>query len=402
MPRWILRILTAVTASVVWGSVFIACAATDLRTPSCSPSSDQPPARRASCLHALALADQKRNDFASAENRLREALASWTEAGPDFRPSYAISLLNLGELYRLEHRNAESEARLREALDVAGTVRAGYPEIYPAALSRLAGLYAGSDRSQQARVLLNEAIPSFRGLAKPEGSEHARALATLGLLDIVAANYREAESHLSDAIALSSGAAGEDTPETAEYQCNLALAYIQDGQMDRAEPLLNRARFVVETKGSRDDLRLAAVYAEIGLVATNRRKFSIAEDAAKRSIAILERQPVPEPSKVVLARVNLAAVYLRARRLDDAEQILPGLVAEERAMAPRSCLLADGLRELAELRALRHSWREATALYEESLAIYRERLGPDNPGIARLQKTYEEALKHAGKSAPLA
>jgi tetratricopeptide (TPR) repeat protein len=263
-------------------------------------------------------------------------------------------------------------------------------------------LYAESDREGEARALLNEGIPLFRGLAKPQGREHARALATLGLLDIIAANYKDAESHLSEAIALSSGAAGEDTPETAEYQSNLALAYIQDHQMDRAEPLLNRARFVLETKGSPYDTRLAMVYGEIGLMATNRRKFAIAEDAEKRSIAVLERQPVPQPSKIAQARVNLAAVYLQARRLDEAEQILPGLVAQERAMAPRSCLLADGLRELAELRSLRHSWREATALYEESIAIYGERLGWDNPGIAPLQRAYEDALKRAGKSAPTA
>jgi len=354
------------------------------------------------CQHELALADQARGDFTSAERRLHEALTSWTKAGVDFRPSYAISLLNLGELYRLEHRYAESEARLREALDVARTVRDAYPQIYPAVLTRLAGLYAESDRAGVARALLNESLPLFRELAKPQGHEHARALATLGLLDIIAAKYKDAESHLLDAIALSSGADGEDTPETAEYQSNLALAYIQDRQMDRAEPLLNRARFVLETKGSSNDIRLAMVYGEIGLMATNRRKFAIAEDAEKRSIAILERQPVPQPSKVAQARVNLAAVYLQARRLDEAEQILPGLVAEERAMAPRSCLLADGLRELADLRALRHSWREATALYAESIAIYGERLGRDNPGIAPLQKAYEEALKHSGKSVPAA
>jgi tetratricopeptide (TPR) repeat protein len=399
MRRRILIILSAVTASVAWGS---ALAATDLRTPLCNISNDQPAAKRASCQHALALADQARGDFASAENRLRGALVSWNEAGPPFRPSYAISLLNLGELYRLEHRYGEAETKLREAVDVTRSVRAIFPQEYPEAVSRLAGLYAESDRAPQARVLLNEALPLFRSLKEPQDAEYAHALSTLGLLDIVAAQYKDAEAHLSEAVSLSSRAAGEDDPETAGYQSDLALAYLQDSQPDRAEPLLNRARYVVETKSGPNDVRLGAIYGEIAILACNRKKFRIAEDAAKRSLAILESQPVPDRTKIALGRVNLATVYLRVHRLDEAEQILPGVVADERSIAPRSCLLADGLRELGDLRALRHSWREATALYEESLDIYRERLGSDNPGIAPLRKAYEDALKRAGKSAPIA
>lgn len=401
MRRWILTILTAVTASVAWGSLFLT-AATDLRTPICDPSNDQPAAKRASCQHVLALAAQSRSDFPAAENRLREALASWTEAGPTFRASYAISLLNLGELYRLEHRYAEGESKLREAVDVTRSVQAEFPQTYPEALSRLAGLYAESDRAGRARTLLNEALPLFRGLQKPQDAEYAHALSTLGLLDIVAAQFKDAETHLSEAVSLSAKAAGDDDPETAGYQSDLALAYIQDSQPDRAEPLLNRARYVIETKAGPNDVRLAAIYGEIGILACNRKKFQIAEDAAKHSLAVLSAQRAADSTKIALARVNLATVYLRARRLDEAEQILPGVVADERTFAPRTCLLADGLRELAELRALRHSWREASALYEESIAIYRERLGSENPGIAPLQKAYEDARKHAGKSAPVA
>jgi Tfp pilus assembly protein PilF len=245
---------------------------------------------------------------------------------------------------------------------------------------------------------LPEAIGIFRGLGTSQNAELARALDALGIGALMAGRYKEAETTLGEAVRVAIAASGEGHPETAVYQSDLALAYIQDRQYDRAEPLLKRARFVTEAQPYPDQSRLGAIFTELSLAACGQNRFASAEEAAREAIAIFDHSPEANSSAAVLARVNLAVVYLREHRTDEAERILPAAVLRERQMAPNSCLLADGIRELAELRTLQHSWHEAAALYQESIGIYETRLGAGNPTLAPILKAYAEALKHDGTS----
>jgi tetratricopeptide (TPR) repeat protein len=353
-----------------------------------------PPDRRATCEHHLAMVDQAKGNFAAAEARLTRALAAWQEAGDGFQPSYIMSLLNLGELCRIQRRFAEAEAYLQRAVQLARLTRGDYPQEYPEALSRLAGVYAESDRPEVGRPLLLEAVSVFRQLTSRDLAEEARALDALGAIDLVTGRSGEAESLLREALNLSNSASGPDNPWTAAYQSDLALTYIQKGQYDRAAPLLRRARFVIESGPTIDNVRLGFVIAELSIVACVEKKFGIAEQYSREALSVLERAPGPTRGASLLARVSLGAAWLKEHRLAEAEQILPGAISEERRIAPGTCMLADGLRELAALRVAQHSGQEAASLYKEAIAIYRDRLGPNNPVLAPVLKEYANLLKH--------
>jgi tetratricopeptide (TPR) repeat protein len=362
-----------------------------------SPESPLPIDQRASCDHHLAIIDEVRGDLPASEAKLRRALSEWQEAGAAFQASYAMSLMNLGELYRKQHRLAESEENLRHALNIVQTFRAEYPHAYAQALSRLGGLYLDAENSPRAQPLLLEAVNIFKELGTVQDAELARALDGLGVVSLVAGRYPEAQGYLTEAVARAISALGDAHPESAAYQSDLALAYIQQHQYDRAEPLLRRARFITESRAYHDNSRLATILAELSLVACGQNKLALAEQFARESMNVLESISNPNPAVVVLARVNLAVVYLREHRPDEAERLLPAAVETERRIAPDSCLLADGLRELAELRAMQHSWHVAAELYRESIDIYERRLGPWNPSLTPILKAYVDALRHDGR-----
>jgi tetratricopeptide (TPR) repeat protein len=355
----------------------------------------------AACHHHLATLANDRGDTAQSEMHYLRALTAWEQTGETRLQPWSTSLMNLGQLYRQQRRAPEAERRFLEAIAIARRIEAQFPEAYPEALSRLGGLYGESDQPERGRRLLTEAIAKL-GKLPGETAELASAHNSLGMIDLAARHLTAGEANLRKAVELAASSLGEDALETTTWRINLALALVLEGQYGRAEPMLRRARFVVETRAAtgsaKPDTRLAAIFAEFSAAAADENKLALAEDYAQQELAVLTRQPVPDETAIALAQVNLGSVYLRERRIDDAERILPAAVAAERQLATRGRILADGILRLAELRAFQQSWSEADALYREAIGLYEDRLGPNHPAIAPVLRAYAGALKRGGGS----
>jgi tetratricopeptide (TPR) repeat protein len=353
------------------------------------------PDMRASCNHHLAIVAEARGDLSGAESRLLKAIPDWELAGPGFLPSRAMSLMNLGEVYREMHRPADAKRYLLLAVNAGREVRQNFPRIYPEALSRLGGTYAQFEELTQARAQLTEAVAVFRTLAPEQNGELARALAALGSIDVTEGKSTSAVAFLSEAVELSISSQGIDHPDTASYQIDLAMAYIQLHNYSRAEPLLKRARWVIESRPVHSNLNLGTVFAGLSSIARAQDNNALAVAYAQRALGVLEASPGRYPAAELLARVNFGASLLAQGRMADAERILADTVDVQRRVAPRSCLLADGLRTLAYLRLRQRSWVEAGDLYREAVEIYEYRLGPDSPALVPVLKEYAAALKRS-------
>jgi tetratricopeptide (TPR) repeat protein len=360
-----------------------------------SDGSQGPPDMRASCNHHLAIVAEARGDLPGAESRLLKAIPDWDQAGTGFLPARAMSLMNLGEVYRELHRSGDAKHYQLLAVNAARELQHDYPQIYPEALSRLGGAYAEFGELTQGRAQLTEAVAVFRTLAPTQNGELARALAALGGIDVTEGRSTSAVANLSEAVGLSIASRGIDHPDTACYQTDLAMAYIQLHNYSRAEPLLKKARQVIESRPVHNNLCLGAVFAGLSSISRARDNTALAVEYAERATKVLEASPGRYPAAAFLARVNLGASWLAQGRTEDAERILSGAIAAQRPVAPRTCLLADGLRTLAYLKVRQRSWGEAADLYREAVEIYDDRLGPDNPAILPILKEYAASLKRS-------
>jgi tetratricopeptide (TPR) repeat protein len=355
-------------------------------------------AKRAQCEHEFGALEETRGTDNEAGNHYLKALANWEKLGPAYLPHRIATLTNLGGLYRRRHRLSDAEGTLAQALEFARPLANSEPEMYATVLIRSAGLYVDLDQPDRARPMLDEAIAKLDAITPPNAPELAYAWNTLGMLDLMAGQYKSGESGLRKAVALAQGSLGESNPETAAYSTNLALALLVQGQYSRAATLLRRARFVIESRLGPDSVQLVNVLAELTSAEAGMGRFQIAEDCGEKALSIQNRHYAPGGIEIVLTQVNLAGLYLRERKTAEAERILPAAIEAERRFYKDGRTLADGIRDLASLRAQQHSWNEAESLYREAIGLYEHKLGADHPDIAPVLRQYAGVLKRQGVS----
>lgn len=253
-------------------------------------------------------------------------------------------------------------------------------------------------------VLFLSAPAAFAVVNSPvPGIDAASASNALGMLDLRAGDLKSAESHFRQAVSFAGEALGESHPDTALYETNLARALLLERQYGRAEVLLHRARYIIESASSPDPVRLGIIMAELAAVEADEKQFARAEADAVQSVALIARTVEPASLEMAVEQVMLATIYLQERRIDAAEKILPDAVALERRFAdgaqvshPRE--LAFAIRRLGQLRALQHNWTEAQALYGEAIQLFESDAGRRHPALAPMLSEYAAVLKRAGAS----
>lgn len=351
-----------------------------------------PVARAVTCENDLASVDEARGNLVRAQQRYVHAASTAEQAGPAYRPLYCARLIDLGEHYHRQGRAADAEASLLKAVDLARQLTAENPSLLPEALIRLGGLYADSSQPERGRALLDEALAGHPAIA---GTETAYAHSCLGMIDLAAGREREAEANLRQAEALATSALGDESPVLAVYQTNLALVLLTVRQYDRADLLLRRAEFIVESHVGLNAPELGPIYAELSAVASADGKISDAEEYARGAIAILSREARPNARALSASQVTLAAIYLRARNILEAEKILPATVEMQRQTMANPLTLAASLQLLGELRTQQRDWHAAEALFREAVAIYENNSPADlEPCMAPLLRGLADAIRH--------
>lgn len=356
---------------------------------------DNTPISRASvCEILLALADEARGNLPGAEQHNLRAVSVANEGGADYAPLYCAHLVDLGEYYRRRRQPADAEVTLQHAVGVARGLQAQRPDLLPETLNRLGELYAETGHPERALPALREALAIFQAV----GGEHLSAATSarvawdhnlLGMIELTLGHTKESESLLRAAVSEATSALGEDHPVAAVYRANLAMALIRQGLFSRAEPLLNRAQFILESRVGPSTYELGMIDAELCTIATSEGKLTMAEDLARRALAILHQQRRPDPGAIATVEVTLASVYMREHNYDAAESLLSNAVATQRRADTRPATLAASLQLLAQLRAQQRNWQAAQALYREALTF-----SEDAPTLRALA----DVLKHTGGS----
>jgi tetratricopeptide (TPR) repeat protein len=347
------------------------------------------------CEHGRGVISDLRGNSEEAARHYIKALVNWEALGDGFLVHRIRTLAGLGGAYRRQGRVKDAERVLGEACVLARPFARSDPELYGAMLSRWGAVYG---EPEAARTKLNEAIEVLRSLKPPDARELALAYNALGVLDLSMGRYKTGEANLRQAVELGGESMGENHPEAAGYAANLALALLAEGEFNRAETLLRRARFVIESRAGTGSLQLVNVLSGLTSVETALGKFSAAEESGKKAMAILREHAANSATanrgEIALIEVSLGGLYLREGKTAEADAILTPAVDEEHRLFHAGRRLGDGIRMLALLRTQQQAWSQAESLYREALGIYEAALGPDHPDTAPVLHEYAGVLKH--------
>jgi tetratricopeptide (TPR) repeat protein len=355
------------------------------------------PEKTAICEHYSGVLAEALGNEDEAAAQYRGAVAQWEKAGPSYLSRRVSTLTNLGNLYWRGRRFDEAQRLLLQALDLSKPLALSEPALRARVTASLGTLYGDLGQPEHAFTLLEQSTAALRAL--PDARvELGSAESSLGMLELHAGRYKAGESDLREAVNIAEDVFGEQNPETAAYSTNLALALMLQGQFNRAETLLRRARFVIESRLGADSIQLVNTLGELSSVERELGHFSLAENSGEKALRILHAQ-LPagrgedDSMEMVLLEANLGNLYVREHKLAEAEKVLPAAVAAERRLFNGDRALADGLRNLASLRAQQGAWKDADSLYREAIELYERKLGPEHPDLAPVLRDYAAVLK---------
>jgi tetratricopeptide (TPR) repeat protein len=330
-------------------------------------------------LLAQAICEHVNGVLDNSELHYRKALIIWENLAPAYPDFHATTLICLADLLSASHHATEAESLLADARGIAVA-----PAVAASIGSHLGAVYARSEQPERGRPLLTEALEKLESLEPSPKHEIAWAYNTLGTIDLNAGHYAEAETSIRKALAIE---------DKTEYQSNLAAAFNLEGKVDQAEILLRRVRSTFEAEYGPGSLEVALVSSNLGVVESTRGKFGTAEDLSQQALAVFRRERGPDSYDAVAAEVNLGAVYLRQHKTVEAAKALPDEARLGQFLNGDPRLLADGIRQLADLRTQQRRWKEADVLYRKAIGLYAERLGANHPDLAGIRHDYAAMAK---------
>jgi tetratricopeptide (TPR) repeat protein len=217
-------------------------------------------------------------------------------------------------------------------------------------------------KAQELGVSTAELKSAIEKWKRSVGGPYEKGLAALDNRE-----YEEAIRYISESLS---------SPD-ADVLRNVPLAYAeyQQGLYPAAESALRKVLAVHPGDPT--------VINNLGAVLLAEARYSEAELAAGRTLAIDEKAPGPNSPKVATDLNNLAIIYDNQGKYDEAERLLKrALNIDEKAAGSHSPQVAIRLNNLAELYAEEGKYKEAEGLLKQTLAIDKMTPGPGETAIA--------------------
>jgi tetratricopeptide (TPR) repeat protein len=238
----------------------------------------------------------------------------------------------------------------------------------------------GSHEVTVAELLAKASQTATTTLAdQPEAEAEARTLlgstfGSLGKID-------QAVAELERAIALHRNGVGRYTLAHSRVLRELALVRRDQGEFDAAIALYREALGIVESLGEERFDELVVVHYELAQIYSRASRFDEAEQELDRSEALLDRRPVVDPGRkgsILAERSTLASAKGDFELAD--RQMTEALALHRQAGEPWK--VADSLNSLAVIKLNRDELDSAIALHEEAIAIVRKIYGESTPVLA--------------------
>ncbi len=244
-----------------------------------------------------------------------------------------------------------------------------------------------------------EAISAYRESLETDG-ERLSVLNNLGLALLRSGDLEGAQPPLERALELSEKSLGAEDPKVATSLNSLAELYRVQRRYTEAEPLYKRSLHIREKAFSAEHPDVAASLNNLAALYDDQGRYSEAEPLYRRSLSIEEKALGPEHPDVGIILNNLAVLLENQDRYSEAEPLRQrSLKIVETARGAKHPDVAVGLHNLAALYYWQDRYAEAEPLFQRALRIWEEVLGAEHPDVAmglnNLGKMYADQQRYA-------
>ncbi|MFY0528358.1 tetratricopeptide repeat protein [Archangium gephyra] len=261
----------------------------------------------------------------------------------------------------------QPDARLQEA-------RTAYDE---ARKLDEAGRYAEAVARGEHALALREAV---LGGSHPEV---ASCLDLIGRLHRLQGDLDRAEPLLQRGLAVREEALGKNHPDVAQSLNNLANIYVEQGVYGRAESLHQRALAIREAALGKDHLLVATSLNNLAILYDQQGMYGRAGPLSQRALAIREAALGENHPLVATSLSNLAVLYSEQGMYGRAEPLSQrALAIRETALGAHHPDVAGALSTLANIYHEQGMYGRAEPLYHRALAIKEAAHGKNHPSVA--------------------
>ena len=336
--------------------------------------------------------------------------------GGEENPEYAISLSNLGDLYRLAGNYAKAEPLLQQALEIYSRTLSQDHPYFAASLDSLASLYHQTGDYARAEPLYRQVLESKKRTLGNEHPEVAGTLHNLALLYAEKADYVTAVTLMRQSLDIFGLTLGEEHPffiATRDALGELALSQIfvpqprtasdaiqaqiaqiseqsdqlrQRGQFMEAIPVVEQQQDLIrQLEGGEENLEFAITLGNLADLYHSIGDYAAAEPLSRRALDIL-RRTVGENDPEYARELNNRGALLRSMgdypaALEVSQQALELARATRGEEHPG---VATAMNNLAGLQMAMGNYATAEPLYQKALRIRRRRLGEADAEVAEL------------------
>lgn len=323
----------------------------------------------------LALMLQLQGKFEESETLFRNSLALCEATGSQNKADY---LTNLAGLFQDQGKFDDSEKYYKEALKYGQNDRVQEA----ITLNDLGTLYRDMDRYAEAEQVAKRATDILTAQYGSNHSFSAAAMANLGQIYARQGRYDQALPIMKEALTAKEASVGPDHPMVATSLVGLAEIALQQGQLDSAETLLDRALSIRKDKLGADTPDTAQVLELMGQVKMRRGAKSDAQRILQKALDIRENLLGSDNALTAKTKVLLAEALTAQSSFDQAEKLLKQAIEQDsQSMGQDSARVAMDLDQLALLYKAMNRPADAKQASDRSLAI-KAKL----PGGARLKQ----------------
>jgi tetratricopeptide (TPR) repeat protein len=279
-----------------------------------------------------------------------------------------------------------AESACRRAIDLyIETEGRDHPDVANG-LVELGQILEARDRLREARRCHARALtilgPPPRRDADPDIARlRLRALVFTAGLDRALGDYASADRGFREALREATRVFGPDDLDVASVYNNLGVLRKYQGRYSEAAAFYRRARPVLEKAG--DTLALATLFHNLGGIDHARGRHAAGEPHARRSVELREAALGPDHVTVAADVAALAALVEGQGRLDEAADLYErALRIFRRRLGSVNAEVALNLSSLAGLRHQQGRNAEAERLYAQAVDLQERVFGKGHPEVA--------------------